>query len=95
MNVPNNVFENIFSRYGYSGVEFRKRLIKASETYSIIHEQRKHIDTVIKESEHKKGLLLSIITACQKDCEHIWERHRSGVDSADDYEECMICGKQQ
>ncbi len=92
MKIPTEVVKSICDTYQHND-EILASLEYASNTYIEIENLRRQIDQLVKEYEQKKNVINSKIKAVEDKCRHFFKEYRSGVDSVDDFEQCLVCGE--
>ncbi len=95
MNLPRDVVYEIVCIRNQDGVGSMEELDKAEQIYSQINNQKNKVMKAREEYNLLEKSQLLAINSIQSQCFHIYKQHKSGVDSADDFEECLVCGKQQ
>ncbi len=91
MNLPNKIVDAIFK----TSKDIKRDLDSADLTYNNIRSTWSKLNSARAEFQKQENILHKDIVDYQGLCAHIWEKHRSGVDSADDFKECIVCGKQE
>lgn len=94
MNLPDKIVEEICKQMDdNSSLTLKEKLFEYSEIYNDLIKQRGAIAKLKKEYDEQIAIGLKVVQSCQDVCPHIWEHYRSGVDSADNYSQCLVCGK--